>query len=55
MNMNRKTDYTERLTLPYESPEVALVEVMTEGVLCESAEREQELELPDYNPSSGAW
>lgn len=53
--MKRKTDCTERFSFPYESPDMLFVEVANEGVLCESLEHNQEMELPDYNPSSGSW
>ena len=46
--MKRKTDHKERLSLPYESPDTAFVEVKAEGVLCISGENDDEYKEVDF-------
>ena len=46
--MKRKTDHQERLSLPYESPDTAFVEVKAEGVLCISGENDDEYKEVDF-------
>ncbi len=55
--MKRKTNLTERTSLPYESPDMAFVEVKAEGVLCQSEATlfDETPGLEDYNPSNGVW
>ena len=46
--MKRRTDHKERLSLPYESPDTAFVEVKAEGVLCISGENDDEYKEVDF-------
>jgi len=40
--MKKNFKNVESISLPYEKPQVAFVEIKTEGILCASAEHEDE-------------
>ena len=40
--MKKNFKNVENFSLPYEKPQVAIVEINTEGILCASAEHEDE-------------
>ena len=48
--MKKNFKNVESISLPYEKPEVAFVEIKTEGILCASAEHEDE-----YNELKFVW
>lgn len=48
--MKKNFKNVESISLPYEKPQVAIVEIKTEGILCASAEYEDE-----YNELKFEW